>query len=91
MRGEFLLQGFRNKDLRLHLFPEAEFHAIRRRKASDRITRCLRLLRAHGLIRKVPGTRYYRVTEIREKPLQNLATYLPSKSSALQGRVILFF
>ena len=63
MRGEFLLQGFRNKDLRLHLFPEAESHALRRRKASGRITRYLRLLRAHGLIRKVSGTRYYRVTE----------------------------
>ena len=63
MRGEFLLQGFRNKDLWRHLFPEAESHAIRRRKASGRITRCLRLLRAHGLIRKVSGTRYYRVTQ----------------------------
>ena len=35
---------------------------MRRRKASGRITRYLRLLRAHGLIRKVSGTRYYRVT-----------------------------
>ena len=49
-------------DLRLHFFPEAESHAMRRRKASGRITRYLRLLRAHGLIRKVSGTRYYRVT-----------------------------
>ncbi len=63
MRGEFLLQGFRNKDLRQRLFPQAESDALRRRKASGRITRCLRLLRAHGLIRKVSTTRYYRVTE----------------------------
>ena len=63
MRGEFLLHGFRNKDLRPHLFPEAEFHATRRRKASDRSTRCLRSLQAHGLIRKVSRTRYYCVTK----------------------------
>ncbi len=63
MRGDFLLQGFRNKDLRLHLFAEVESRTIPRRKASGRITRYLRLLRAHGLIRRISGTRYYRVTE----------------------------
>ena len=62
MRGKFLLQGFRNKDLRRHLIPGAESDPTRRRRASARTTRCLRLLRAHGLIRKVSGTRYYRVT-----------------------------
>ena len=50
-------------DVRLHLFPKDESHAMRRRKASGRVTRWMRLLRAHGLIRKVSGTRYYRVTE----------------------------
>ena len=63
MLGEFLLQGFRNKDVRLHLLPEAESHALRRCKASGRVTRWVRLLRTHGLIRKISGTRYYRVTE----------------------------
>jgi predicted transcriptional regulator len=33
------------------------------RHISARTTRSIRLLRAHGLIRKVSGTRYYRVTE----------------------------
>ena len=33
-----------------------------RRRLSGRMTRQLRLLRAHRLIRKVSGTRYYRVT-----------------------------
>jgi DNA-binding PadR family transcriptional regulator len=32
------------------------------RRQSGRTTRLLRLLRAHGLIHKVSGTRYYRVT-----------------------------
>ena len=63
LRGEFLLQGFRNKDLRRALEPQAEADSSRRRQLSGRITRLLRLLRAHHLIRKVPTTRYYRVTD----------------------------
>jgi hypothetical protein len=63
LRGEFHIQGFRNNDLRRHLAPDADADAARRRQASGRITRLLRLLRAHGLIRKVSGTRYYRVTQ----------------------------
>jgi hypothetical protein len=63
MRGEFLLQGFRNADLRARLEPSAEPDATSRHKAAARITRKLRLLRAHGLIRKVSRTQYYRLTE----------------------------
>jgi hypothetical protein len=62
LRGEFLLQGFRNKDVRRAMDPTAERDADSRRQASGRITRLLRLLRAHAMIRKVPTTRYYRVT-----------------------------
>jgi hypothetical protein len=63
LRGEFALRGFENKDLRRYLCPAAdETDPVRRRKASGRMTRLLRLLRAHGLIRKVSRTRYYRVT-----------------------------
>lgn len=63
LRGEFALRGFGNQDLRRHLCPAAdEADPVRRRKASGRMTRLLRLLRAHRLIRKVSGTRYYRVT-----------------------------
>jgi hypothetical protein len=60
--GEFLFQGFRNKDLRKRLLPGCESDPVARRRASGRITRLLRLLRAHKLIRKVSGTFYYRVT-----------------------------
>ena len=62
LRGEFLLQGFRNKDVRRGLDPTAAKDPASRRKASGRISRLMRLLRAHGLIRKMPRTRYYRVT-----------------------------
>ncbi len=60
--GQFLLKGFTNRDLRERLAVHQTADARKRRQESGRITRRLRLLRAHGLIRKVSGTRYYRVT-----------------------------
>jgi len=60
--GRFLLQGFRNRDLRQRLKPQAEHDPAARKRASGQIARTLRLLRAHGLIRKVSKTSYYRVT-----------------------------
>jgi hypothetical protein len=60
--GKFLIQGFRNRDLRERLLPRIEPCPRERRRASARISRTLRLLRAHGLIRKVSTTSYYRVT-----------------------------
>jgi hypothetical protein len=62
LEGKFLVQGIRNQDLRRALRPEAETDPIQRRSASAQITRHIRLLRAHGLLRKVSGTRYYRIT-----------------------------
>jgi hypothetical protein len=62
LQGQFHLKGFTNRDLRNRLVPRAASDPQERRRVSGRITRLLRLLRAHGLIRKVSGTRYYRVT-----------------------------
>jgi hypothetical protein len=63
LRGEFLIRGFTNAELRRHLLPESEQDPARRKRASGRITRWIRLLRAHGLVRKVSTTRYYRITQ----------------------------
>ncbi len=61
LRGEHAITGFRNGDL-----PVAGRSTARtaddRRRLSARVSRWLRLLRAHGLIRKVPCTRRYHVT-----------------------------
>lgn len=62
LQGEYCIQGIRNADLRRQLMPDAADTVTTRRQASGRISRLLRLLRAHGVIRKVSGTRYYRVT-----------------------------
>lgn len=60
-RGEFLVNGFRNRDLRPRLFGPTENPQTRRRQSAT-VTRYLRLLRAHGLIRKVPRTHRYQLT-----------------------------
>lgn len=62
MGGQFLLKGFTNRDLRQSLGMGQSVDVHQRRRCSGRVTRLLRLLRAHGLIRKVSATRYYRVT-----------------------------
>lgn len=60
-RGDFLLQGFRNRDVRLSLFGETADETVQRRQAGA-VTRKLRLLRAHGLIIKVQKTHRYQVS-----------------------------
>ncbi len=61
-RGEFTVNGFRNRDLRPLLFPRPAADAQEIRKQSAAITRKLRLLRGHGLIRKLPKTHRYQVS-----------------------------
>ena len=62
-RGEFLLQGVRNRDLQKLLFVSAEVSEQERRRRGAWVSRQLRMLRAHGLIQKVPKTHRYQVTE----------------------------
>ena len=62
-RGEFALNGFRNRDLVVHLFPTRYATRKQRRRISGRVTRKLLLLRAHGIIRKVPRTHRYVLTK----------------------------
>jgi hypothetical protein len=62
LAGQFSIKGFTNADLRQGLVPRLNRDPEERRRLSGRMTRQLRLLRAHRLIRKVSGTRYYRVT-----------------------------
>jgi hypothetical protein len=63
LRGEFALRGFDNRAIRHHLYPDTDADPVSRRQASGRVTRHFRLLRAHRLIKKVSGTRYYRLTD----------------------------
>jgi hypothetical protein len=62
VRGEYALNGFRNRDLREHLYGAPSGDAQEKRQRSGRTTRHLRLLRAHGLIKKVSHTHRYVLT-----------------------------
>lgn len=60
-RGEYTLNGLRNCDLRRQRWPKVGTDQEERRRAGV-VTRQLRLLRAHGLRRKVSGTHRYVVS-----------------------------
>ena len=62
-KGEHALNGFRNKDLRRWLYPESEdVDKQRHRRYAGRTTRRIKLLRVHGLVRKVARENRYRLT-----------------------------
>lgn len=60
--GDFLINGFRNRDLQGLLDPSEPQSAEERKRRSAAVSRKLRLLRSHGLIQNVPRTHRYQVT-----------------------------
>ena len=58
--ASYLIRGFTNKDIRRVLF---QFHESELIKNSNRVSRLFAKLRAHGLIRKVPHSLRYFVTD----------------------------
>jgi hypothetical protein len=60
-RGEHQVAGFRNRDVRAAFYGRCQDAADRRRQSAA-ITRKFALLRAHGLIKKVPRTHRYLLT-----------------------------
>jgi len=61
-RGEFLIKGFRNADLRTALWGADSDDPSERRRRTSRASRLLGLLRAHGLIKKISHTHRYLLT-----------------------------
>lgn len=61
LRGEFTLNGFRNRDLRGLLFPPTD-DPITIRRQSAQVSRLLRLFRDHRLIYRVKGTHRYQLS-----------------------------
>lgn len=62
-RGEFALNGFRNRDLCRAFFPHLTADVREKKRRMGWMCRRIRLLRAHGLIQKVSGTHRYVVTD----------------------------
>ena len=61
--GEFFINGFRNKHLQALLFVQPPGSRAEKRRRSARVSRQIRLLRAHGIIRKVAYENRYHVTD----------------------------
>jgi hypothetical protein len=78
-RGEFLIGGFRNRDIRAILFGAAATATSEENKRqSGKITRLFRLLRGHGVIAKITKTHRYQLTE---KGRNNLSALLAARNA----------
>jgi len=82
--GEFALQGLRNRDIQRALYAKETGDPAEKRRRSARATRLLRLLRAHGLVRKIPRTHRYQVTT---KGLGISAAVLASQAATVEQLV----
>ena len=61
-RGEFAINGLRNRDLQSLLYTQPPTTDAEKRRRSAAVSRKLRMLRAHGLLHKLPHTHRYRVS-----------------------------
>ena len=66
LRGENVLQGLRNKDVRQKIFGDSS-DPVQKKKESCKITRSLNRLHAHQMIAKIPRSRRWRVTDLGNK------------------------
>jgi hypothetical protein len=78
LRGEHHVNGFRNRDLQAVLFPTRVGRVAEQRRRTAHVSRLLHLLRAHGLIAKVPHAHRYRVTT-KGETLMSAALYARHK------------
>lgn len=74
-RGEFCINGFRNKDILEILNPGISSYPKEKRRMASRITRKIRMLRSHGIIRKVPKSHKYVFTKKGNKIIAAILGY----------------
>ena len=75
LRGEHRQRGFSNRDVARQLYARPASDPAERRRRCGRVTRQIQLLRAHGLVAKVPRARRYRVTA-KGEALMSAAVYV---------------
>jgi hypothetical protein len=73
--GEFCINGFRNRDILEILNPGIFSDPKEKRRAASRITRKIRILRAHGIIRKVSKSHKYVFTKKGNKIIAAILSY----------------
>ena len=74
MRGEHLIQGFRNAQVREQLYSVTSDPAEQRRQ-SHRVSRQLKRLHMHGLIAKVPRSTRWKVTAKGQRLMKTMLHY----------------
>jgi len=62
-RGEFMIRGICNRDVRERLFSTSAANPTEAKRRSALVSRQLRLLRAHGIVHKIKGRNLYQVSE----------------------------
>lgn len=77
-RGEFAINGFRNRDIRGLLYSDQNVEKAECKRRSAAVTRKLRLLRAHGLVKKVSRTHRYLLSD---KGRQAITTILAARAA----------
>lgn len=82
-RGEFTINGLRNRNLQQLLFSHAPANEQEKRRRSGWVSRRLRLLRAHGVLHKVPHTHRYQVSEQGRKAITALLAAGNARASDL--------
>jgi hypothetical protein len=81
-RGEFTINGLRNRDLRKLLFTKPT-DKTQERKQSAAVTRKIRLLRAHGLIHKISKTHRYQISPLGTEVINALLTARQASTAKL--------
>lgn len=71
-RGEFVINGFRNRDVASILFGELPTDPAQAKRQAARVTRQLRMLRAHQLIKKMLHTHRYQLTDAGRTAIHSL-------------------
>lgn len=79
--GSHLIAGFRNRDMRPCLYGDRSKDAAVHRGQSGRVSRLLALLRAHGLIQKIPKTHRYQVTT---RGREQIAALLAARAAGVE-------
>ncbi len=79
--GNYATGGFCNRDLAARLYPAKSADPAERSRIASKVSYRLRILRAHGLIRKLPGQRRYHMTT---KGRQIVTALLQAQHATLQ-------
>ena len=83
-RGEFMINGFRNRDLQRLLGPsQPTTDPKEKRRRSAAVSRKLRMLIAHGLIHKVQKTHRYQVSTSGRLAIQAILTIQQTSMAVL--------